>query len=155
MRFEGKTVVVTGAGGGFGEGIAKRFAALGGQVIAADIRGDEAERVARDIAAAGGKAFAVAADVTLNADVGRIAAEAEARFGGVDILINNAGITHKNRPMLDVDEATFDRVFAINVKSIYLGACHFVPMMRTRGGGVIINIASTAGHPAAAGPDLV
>lgn len=145
MRFDGKTVVVTGAGGGFGEGIAQRFAALGGQLIVADIRGDEAERVARQIEAAGGKAGAIAADVTQSTDMGRIAAEATARFGGVDILINNAGFTHKNKPMLEVDEATFDRVFAINVKSIYLSACHFVPLMRARGGGVIVNIASTAG----------
>jgi 3-oxoacyl-[acyl-carrier protein] reductase len=145
MRFDGKTVVVTGAGGGFGEGIAKRFADMGGQVVVADIRGDEAERVAGEIVAAGGKAVAVAADMTRNGAVARVAATAVATFGGVDMLINNAGMTHKNQPMLEVDEETFDKVYAINVKSIYLGARHFVPEMRKRGGGVIVNIASTAG----------
>lgn len=145
MHFDGKTVVVTGAGGGFGEGIAKRFARMGGQVIVVDIRGEEAERVAREIATDGGKALPVAADVTRNADVGRVAATAAQHFGQTDILVNNAGVTHKNRPMLEIDEATFDRVFAINVKSIYLTACHFVPHMIARGGGSIVNIASTAG----------
>jgi 3-oxoacyl-[acyl-carrier protein] reductase len=145
MRFEGKSVVVTGAGGGFGEGIAERFATLGAMVLVADIRAGEAERVAGAITARGGRAVAVTADVTRDADVHAIADRAVGAFGGVDILINNAGITHKNSSMLDVDEETFDRVFAVNVKSIYLTARRFVPGMRARGGGVIINIASTAG----------
>jgi 3-oxoacyl-[acyl-carrier protein] reductase len=145
MRFDNKVVVVTGAGGGFGEGIAHRFASMGAMVVVADIRGEEAERVAADIRAAGARAIAVPADVTINADVEAVAQAAVAEFGGVDILVNNAGITHKNQPMLDVDEETFDRVFAINVKSIYLGARHFVPEMRRRGGGAIVTIASTAG----------
>jgi 3-oxoacyl-[acyl-carrier protein] reductase len=145
MRFDGKTIVVTGAGGGFGEGIAKRFAALGGRVLAADIRGDEAERVAAEIRRAGGEAGAVAADVSSNADMARLAAETLRLFGNAGVLVNNAGITHKNQPMLDVDEETFDRVFAINVKSLYLSAVHFVPQMRALGRGSIVNIASTAG----------
>jgi 3-oxoacyl-[acyl-carrier protein] reductase len=145
MRFDGKTVVVTGAGGGFGEGIAKHFASMGAQVVVADIRGGEAERVAGEIARDGGKAIAVTADVTRNDDVATIATKATEAFGGVDILVNNAGLTHKNQPMLDVDEETFDRVFAINVKSLYLTAKHLVPEMKKRGGGAIVNIASTAG----------
>lgn len=145
MRFDGKIVVVTGAAGGFGEGIARSFAALGGHVAVVDIKGEDAERVAGDIAAAGGTAKAFQADVSSGADMGRVAGEIEAALGKTDILINNAGITHKNSPMLDVDEATFDRVFAINVKSIYLGAVNFVPQMRAKGGGSIVNIASTAG----------
>lgn len=145
MRFDGKTIVVTGAGGGFGEGIAQRFAALGGRVVAADIRGDEAERVASGIRAQGGVAGAVEADVASNADMARLAAETLKLFGNAAVLVNNAGITHKNQPMLEVDEATFDRVFAINVKSLYLSAIHFVPQMRALGGGSIVNIASTAG----------
>lgn len=144
MDFTGKTVVVTGAGGGFGEGIARRFAALGATVIAADLRGDEAERVAAAIVADGGRAVPVAVDVTANDAMARLARVA-ADHGGTDILVNNAGITHRNRPMLEVDEATFDRVYAVNVKSIYLGAIHFVPQFRARGGGVIVNIASVAG----------
>jgi 3-oxoacyl-[acyl-carrier protein] reductase len=145
VRFNEKTVVVTGAGGGFGEGIAKRFATMGGRVVVADIRGDEAQRVAREIEADGGTAIAVTVDVTKSDEVAAVARAATAAFGGIDILVNNAGITHKNRPMLEIDEETFDRVFAINVKSIYLGAQHFVPEMLKRGGGSIVNIASTAG----------
>jgi 3-oxoacyl-[acyl-carrier protein] reductase len=145
MTFEGKTVVVTGAGGGFGEGIAKRFAALAARVVVVDIRAAEAERVAGEIQRQGGQAISVTADVTQSRDVAAVAARARSTYTAADILINNAGMTHKNGPMLEVDEETFDRVFAVNVKSIYLGAKHFVPGMQTRGGGVIINIASTAG----------
>lgn len=145
MNFDGKAVVVTGAGGGFGEGIAARFAAFGGRIVVADIRGDEAERVAARIRETGGVAEAVTADVSRDDDVASLAEAARGHFGDIDILVNNAGITHKNRPMLDIDEETFDRVFAINVKSIYLTARHFVPQMRAQGGGAIVNIASTAG----------
>jgi 3-oxoacyl-[acyl-carrier protein] reductase len=145
MKFEGKTVVVTGAGGGFGEGIARRFAALGANVVALDLRGAEVERVASEIRGQGGQALAITADVTRDRDVAAAATRATSAFGTADILVNNAGITHKNQPMLDVDEETFDRVFAVNVKSIYLTAKHFVPGMRNKGGGVIVNIASTAG----------
>ncbi|WP_421849294.1 SDR family oxidoreductase [Novosphingobium sp.] len=143
--FSGQTVVVTGAGGGFGEGIAKRFARLGANVLALDLNAGEADRVAADIVAESGIAKACGADVTSSQDMARAAGLALEVFGGADILVNNAGITHKNKPMLEVDEATFDRVFAVNVKSIYLGAVHFVPQMRAKGKGVIINIASTAG----------
>jgi 3-oxoacyl-[acyl-carrier protein] reductase len=142
MDFSGKTVIVTGAGGGFGEGISRRFAALGANVVAADMRKDAVQAVAADI---GAKAIAVAADVTSNADVAALAKAAIEQFGQVDIVVNNAGITHKNRPMLEIDEETFDRVYAVNVKSIYLSAMHFVPIMRAAGGGVFVNIASTAG----------
>jgi 3-oxoacyl-[acyl-carrier protein] reductase len=145
MRFDQQTIVVTGAGGGFGEGIARRFATLGGKVVVVDLKGDQAARVAAEIGQTGGSAIAVTADVTLDRDVAAVAERTTAAFGPAAILVNNAGITHKNRPLLEVDEATFDRVFAVNVKSIYLTARHFIPSMRTRGGGVIINIASTAG----------
>jgi 3-oxoacyl-[acyl-carrier protein] reductase len=145
MRFDGKIVVVTGAAGGFGEGIAKRFAGLGGTIAVVDFNYAQAERVAAEIVADGGAARAFNADVGSSADVTRVAGEIADTLGGADILINNAGITHKNRPMLEVDEATFDRVFATNVKSIYLTAVSFVPQMRAKGGGSIVNIASTAG----------
>jgi 3-oxoacyl-[acyl-carrier protein] reductase len=145
MKFDQKTIVVTGAGSGFGEGISKRFAALGGRVVVVDVNGPQAARVAEEIAKAGGAAVAVTADVTSDRDVGLMAERTSAAFGPAAILVNNAGITHKNRPLLEVDEATFDRVFAVNVKSIYLTAKHFIPPMRARGSGVIINIASTAG----------
>jgi 3-oxoacyl-[acyl-carrier protein] reductase len=145
MRFDQKTVVVTGAGGGFGEGISKRFAELGGAVVVVDLKADQAARVANEINQSGGKAIAVTADVTVDRDVATIAERTISAFGPAAILVNNAGITHKNRPLLEVDEATFDRVFAVNVKSIYLTAKHFIPAMRSRGGGVIVNTASTAG----------
>ena len=145
MNFDGKIIVVTGAAGGFGEGIARRFAALGGTVALVDLKQEAAAHVAGEIVAAGGKAQAFHADVSSGADMARVAGEIESALGKLDILVNNAGITHKNSPMLDIDEATFDRVFAINVKSIYLSAVNFVPQMRAKGGGAIVNIASTAG----------
>jgi 3-oxoacyl-[acyl-carrier protein] reductase len=143
MRLQGKVAVVTGAGGGFGEGIARRFAAEGARVVVADIRAEAAARVAGEIGAA---AHPVAADVSKAADAAAIVAAATGHFGGLDIVVNNAGITHRNQPLLDVDEATFDRVYAVNVKSIYLMAQAAVPVLRTqKRGGSIINISSTAG----------
>ena len=145
MKLEGRIAIVTGSGGGFGEGIAKHFAELGASVLVADIRGQEAERVAAEINATGRKAVAADIDVTKTDQVARMVALALSSFGKLDILVNNAGTTHKNMPMLDVDEATFDRVYAVNVKSIYLGAIHAVPVFRRQGSGNIINVASTAG----------
>lgn len=145
MKLQDRIAIVTGAGSGFGEGIAKHFAQLGAKVVAADIRGHEAERVAAEIKASGGQAVASQTDVTKSADVARMVELAVSTFGRLDILVNNAGTTHKNQPMLDVDEATFDRVYAVNVKSIYLGAVHAVPLFRRQGAGIIINVASTAG----------
>jgi 3-oxoacyl-[acyl-carrier protein] reductase len=145
MNLNGKRVIVTGAGGGFGEGIAHLFARQGALVVVADLRGDAAEKVANDITREGGKAVAATVDVTKDADVARMVDVAQKSFGGLDIIINNAGTTHRNQPMLDVDEATFDRVFATNVKSLYLSAKHTVPVFRKQGHGVIVNVASTAG----------
>ncbi|GAN76508.1 glucose 1-dehydrogenase [Acidisphaera rubrifaciens] len=142
MRLDGKVAIVTGAGGGFGEEIARRYAAEGARVAVVDLRGDAAERVAASI---GKQAIAIAADVSREADVARsLAATAEA-FGPPHILVNNAGTTHRNQPLLDVTEVEFDRVFAVNVKSIFHYVRAVVPPMRAAGGGVIINIGSTAG----------
>lgn len=141
-RLAGKVAIITGAGGGFGEGIARRFAAEGAQVAVLDIRADAANRVAEEI---GGRAMAVSVDVTDGRDVERAISAVESRLGVVDIVVNNAGWTHPNKPMLDVDEETFDRVYRINVKSIYLMAQAIVPRMRAKGGGTIINIGSVAG----------
>jgi 3-oxoacyl-[acyl-carrier protein] reductase len=137
MRLKGKTAIVTGAGSGFGAGIAKRFAEEGAKVIVADINAQAGERVAKEV---GGK-FAPA-DVTKGGDWATLVAGAGAEL---DIIVNNAGWTHRNKPYLEVTEAEFDRVYAVNVKSIYLSAIHAVPVFRKRGGGCFVNIASTAG----------
>lgn len=145
MKLSGRVVIITGGGGGFGEGIAKLFAREGAKLVVVDIRRDAAERVAAEIKAAGGEAIVSGSDVTRNEDWVSILKQALDGFGRVDILINNAGTTHKSQPMLQVDEKTFDLVYAVNVKSIYLSAKNVVPVFEKQGGGVIINIASTAG----------
>jgi 3-oxoacyl-[acyl-carrier protein] reductase len=143
MRLQDKVAIVTGGGLGFGEGIARLYAAEGAKVLVADIDGARAERVAGEI---GGAARAAVADVAKGPDFERMVQEALDAFGRLDIVVNNAGITHKNQPMLEVDEATYDRVFAVNVKSIYWSARAAVPVFRAQGrGGCMINIASTAG----------
>lgn len=140
MRLKDKVAIVTGAGSGFGEGIAKRFAGEGAKVVVADIDAKNGERVARAL----GAAF-VHADVTQGADWARLVAETIAKFGRLDVVVNNAGWTHRNKPYLEVTEAEFDKVYAVNVKSIYLSAMHAVPVFRRQGGGAFVNIASTAG----------
>ena len=145
MRVKNKSIIVTGAGNGFGESIARRLAAEGAQVIVNDIDTANGERVAADIVAAGGQASFFAADVTKSADMKALVAAALERNGKLDTMVNNAGWTHKNQPALDVSEDEFDRVYAINVKSIYLATVHAVPALRANGGGSLINIASTAG----------
>lgn len=142
MRLRNKVAIVTGAGGGFGEGIAKRYAAEGAKVAVVDIRGAEAQRVAGEI---GKDAMAIAADVGSPADVEHVVKETASKLGPIDILVNNAGVTHRNRPILEVDEAEFDRMFRINVKSIFLFVRAITPHMRDHGGGVILNVGSTAG----------
>ncbi|MGZ5101407.1 MAG: glucose 1-dehydrogenase [Usitatibacter sp.] len=137
--------VVTGAGSGFGEGIAKRFAQEGAKVVVNDIAEEGARRVAKQIGEAGGEAIVVLADVSKDADVARLVRSALASLGRLDIIVNNAGVTHRNRPMLEVDEAEFDRIYAVNVKSLFLTAKHAVPHFRRSGGGCFVNIASTAG----------
>ena len=138
----GKVAIVTGAAGGFGEGIARLFAREGARVLIVDLDGAKAQRVASEL---GAEARAHQCDVSKGADVRAAVAACVSAFGAPDIVVNNAGTTHRNQPMLDVDEATFDRVFAVNVKSIYHMTLAIVPLMRARGGGVIINIGSTAG----------
>ena len=143
MRLRDKVAVVTGAGGGFGEGIARRFAAEGARVVVADMNVAAARKVALEI---GNGAVAIAGDVSQGRDVALMVGAAVDRFGGLDIVVNNAGTTHRNQPILDVDEATFDRVFAVNVKSLYWTTQAAVPVFRAQGrGGSIINISSTAG----------
>jgi len=135
MRLNGKTALITGGGSGFGAGIARRFASEGAKVIIADINAAGAQDIATEI---GG--IAIEMDVAKAADWATLAANHD-----LDIIVNNAGITHLPTPMEDVEEAEFDRVLAVNAKSVYLSARAMVPAMKARGSGVIINVASTAG----------
>lgn len=145
MRLKNKSIIVTGAGSGIGEGIAKRLAEEGAAIIVNDINRTGGERVADEITAAGGQAQFVAADVTRSDDVKALVAAAVRHHGKLDVMVNNAGRTHRNQPALDVPEDEFDRCYAVNVKSIYLATIHAVPEFRRQGGGSFINIASTAG----------
>ncbi len=145
MRLKGKVAIVTGAGSGFGEGIAKRFAQEGAGVAVADIHDSAGGRVAGEISTAGGKAVFVHADVTRGQDWASLIGATQSAFGRLDVVVNNAGWTHRNKPYLEVTEAEFDKVYAVNVKSIYLSAIHAVPVFRKQGGGAFVNIASTAG----------
>ncbi|HUJ85392.1 MAG TPA: glucose 1-dehydrogenase [Burkholderiales bacterium] len=145
MRLGNKVAIVTGAGSGFGAGIASRFAQEGAKVVVNDIDAAAGERVAEAIREAGGSAQFLQADVTRDADWARLAQGAQSQFGRLDVVVNNAGWTHRKKPFLEVTEAEFDRVYAVNVKSVYLSARHVLPVFRRQGGGCIVNIASTAG----------
>ena len=142
MRLRGKTAIVTGGASGFGAGIVRKFLAEGARVMVADINAPAAEHMASEL---GPDVLAGSVDVSDDRSVGDLAQAALAAFGRVDILVNNAGIGHLPQAMEDVPEAEFDRIFAVNAKSVYLTARHFVPPMRAAGGGAILNIASTAG----------
>jgi 3-oxoacyl-[acyl-carrier protein] reductase len=139
MRLEGKTAIVTGGASGFGAGIARKFAAEGARVMVADLNADGAEALAREI---GGTSQPV--DVSHADSVAAMAKAAFAAFGRVDILVNNAGVTHLPAPLDEISEADFDRVLAVNVKSVYLTARMLVPHMKANRAGVILNMASTA-----------
>jgi 3-oxoacyl-[acyl-carrier protein] reductase len=141
-QLQGKTAIITGAGGGFGEGIARLFAAEGARVALADINPAAVNAVATSI---GPAALPVQCDVSDGAQIRALVDATVRAFGAPDIVVNNAGITHKNGPMTGVDEAMFDRLFAVNVKAIYHMTLATVPLMRANGGGSVINIGSTAG----------
>jgi 3-oxoacyl-[acyl-carrier protein] reductase len=145
MRLKNKIAIVTGSGSGFGEGIAKRFAQEGAKVLVNDINTTAGERVAQEIRTAGGTAKFCLADVSRDADVAAMVRDAIDAFGNLDIIVNNAGSTHRNKPLLEVSEAEFDKIFAVNVKSLFLTARHAVPHFRKHHGGCFIIIASTAG----------
>ena len=140
MRLAGKKTLVTGGGSGFGAGISRKFSKEGASVLIADIDMTSAEQVAGEI---GG--IAIEADVASGEGVERMASEVQSQFGGLDVLVNNAGITHLPSPMEEISEDEFDRIFAVNCKSVYLTAKQFVPLMKSRGSGSILNVASTAG----------
>src|ERR1044071_588714 len=154
MRLTNKLAIITGAGSGFGAGIARRFAEEGCRVVVNDIDAKSGERVAKEI-----HGTFIQADVTKGADWARLV---RAAGPALDIVVNNAGWTHRNKPYVEVTEAEFDKVYAVNVKSVYLSALHAVPVLRSRG-GCFVNIASTAGirprpgqvRPLHRGPDPV
>jgi len=142
MRLEGKTAIVTGGASGFGAGIIRKFVAEGAQVMIADLNTAMAEDLRQEM---GAHACVATADVSDGKSVQAMAAAAMSVWGHIDILVNNAGVTHLPTPMEQVSEEDFDRVFAVNCKSVYLTARHIVPLMKARGQGNILNVASTAG----------
>ena len=146
MRLHGKTAVVTGGGSGFGAGIAAAFAREGAGVAVVDVDGKAADSIAEVVGGVGYRC-----DVTNFAQVKAMIADVEGAFGGIDIYVNNAGITHPRGPLEDVTESDFDRVFNVNAKAVYLSAREIVPRMKARGAGAILNIASTAGVSPRAG----
>ena len=143
MRLNGKVAIVTGAASGFGEAIARAYVAQGARVALADVNAEGVRKVAASL---GQEALAVTCDVAKRADIDRLVAATLEGFGGkLDIVVNNAGWTHRNRPLLEVDEATFDKVFDINVKSIFHMTHAVVPLFRKQRSGVMLNVGSVAG----------
>jgi 3-oxoacyl-[acyl-carrier protein] reductase len=142
MRLKDKVAIITGAASGFGEGMAKRFAEEGAKVVVADLNAKGTERVAAEI---GASAIAVTTDVSLQSEFDLMVEAALAAFGRIDIMVNNAGYTHRNGDMLAVEEDVFDLITAVNMKAIYHAARAVVPIMEAQGGGVILTTASTAG----------
>ena len=140
MRLSGKTAIVTGGASGFGAGIVRKFIAEGATVMVADINGDAARAMADEV---GGSSCTV--DVAKSDSVKAMAEAAIVQMGHIDILVNNAGITHLPTQMEDVTEEEFDRVMAVNTKSVFLTAKHIIPHMKLRGIGAVLNVASTAG----------
>lgn len=142
MRLQDKCTIITGAASGFGAGMARKFIAEGARVMLADIDGDAAERLSAELGAA---AIACQVDVSRADDMRRLSESAMQSLGRIDILINNAGVTHLPQAMEDISEEDFDRVMAVNTKSVYLSARYIIPIMKAQGQGVVLNVASTAG----------
>jgi 3-oxoacyl-[acyl-carrier protein] reductase len=142
QRFDGKVAIVTGAGSGFGEAIATRFAREGARVVVSDVNDDNGRRVTAAIEKEGGAARYVHADVSKSAEVKALIDSAVSGFGGLDILVNNAGFSHRMIGLWELPEEEYERVFATNVKGVFLGCKFAIPVMRQRGGGVIVNTAS-------------
>lgn len=144
-RFEGKTVLVTGAGSGIGQAAALLFAEEGGKVVVVDVRAAEAEKTSDRIQGAGGTAIALAADVSRAADCRAMVEKAVATFGRLDVAFNNAGIGGSGFPVADEEETAFDQIIGVNLKGVFLSMKFEIPAMLKTGGGVIVNTASVAG----------
>jgi 3-oxoacyl-[acyl-carrier protein] reductase len=140
LSFENRVVVVTGAAGGFGSATARTFADAGAHVVVSDIDAEGAEKVAADLPSA----IAVTTDVTDADAVRGLVEAAESAFGGIDVMVNNAGVPHRTCDLVDLDVGTVDRQLTVNVRSVFLGCKYAVPALRRRGGGVIVNVASIA-----------
>lgn len=144
MRLKNLVAIVTGGGSGFGEAICRAFGAEGAKVVVADLDRDKGGEVVASLRAQGHEAIFQAVDVAKNQDMQQLVQRTVEQFGRIDVMVNNAGISHPNQPMLDISEAFFDRLFAVNVKSLYLAAQHCVPVFRRQRSGCFINIGSTA-----------
>jgi 3-oxoacyl-[acyl-carrier protein] reductase len=143
-RMKGLVAIVTGGGSGFGEAISRAYVDEGAKVMVADLDADKAAQVAASLRKGGGEADWFRVDVARGPDMQALVQATVARFGRIDVMVNNAGMSHANRPMLEVTEEFFDRLYQVNVKSIYLSAVHCLPVFRRQGGGCFINIGSTA-----------
>ncbi|MCZ6707146.1 MAG: SDR family NAD(P)-dependent oxidoreductase, partial [Chloroflexi bacterium] len=146
-RLDGKVAVITGAASGIGEGTARRFAEEGAQLVIADVQEEQLGEVARSINEDAGAevCLPVATDVRNSEDVQGMLNAAVERFGGVDIVYNNAGIGRNEGNVRDCPEELFDRIIDINLKGVWLGIKHSIPLLEARGGGSIISTASIAG----------
>ena len=142
MRLKGKKAIITGGASGFGEGIVRKFVSEGADVLIADLNIEAAQKLSDELGTA---VQASETNVAKNDSVLKMVALASAELGGVDILVNNAGITHLPAPMEEVSDEDFDKVFAVNCKSVFLTAKHIVPIFKSQRSGVILNVASTAG----------
>ena len=142
MRLKDRTAIITGGASGFGAGIARKFVNEGAMVMIADINGEAAAALALEL---GPAATSCVVDVSSASDMQRLASASQDRYASLDIMINNAGITHLPMPMDEVSEADFDHVLAVNTRSVYLSARYIIPLMKQQGHGVVLNVASTAG----------
>ncbi len=145
MNLQSKIAIVTGAASGFGAATARRMAQAGARVVVADLQAEGAERMADELRRSGAQAMSIQVDVASREDFERLVAHTLEAWGGLDILVNNAGTTHRNKPALQVTEDEFDRVYRVNVKSLFWAAHSVLPHFTAQGRGCIINVASTTG----------
>ncbi|MEY2659434.1 MAG: 4-formylbenzenesulfonate dehydrogenase [Pseudomonadota bacterium] len=145
MGLNGQRIIVTGAASGFGAEIARHLAGLGARVVVADLNAGGAAAMALSLRESGAQALDCAVDVSQEIEVRHMVQVAVDAWGGLDVLVNNAGTTHKNKPALEVTEEEFDRVFRVNVKGLFWAARAALPVMVAQGSGCVVNVASTTG----------